>query len=128
MQKLIAICALSIITSTSYASSAKTVVQNAVGKNGTTIKVFAQFTYKIDNPTNTIQNYIGEEKIEVKGQAWRRNFLLSIPAHGKYQKSETAILNYKANQVGTFESNAYVTIVGNVGASHFATGKVIVNP
>ena len=128
MKKILAVAALLAATNVAQASNALAVIQNAQGNVNHTIKVFAQFTYDIQNPTNSYQNYAGIERIEVAGQKFENPISFSLPPRGSYRKSDPAILNFKANNVGEFKSKATISIAGNVGAAHSSNGKVTVKP
>lgn len=128
MKKLLVVGALCAFTSMAHASSALAVIQNAVGNVNHTIKIFAQFNYTIENPTNSYQNYTGIERIEVNGQKYEKPINFSLPPHGTMHKGDPAILNFNAKSVGEFKSKATIAIAGNVGAGHSANGKVTVKP
>lgn len=129
MKKLLAIAAIMVMANIAHAhSTALAVVQNASGNVGQNIKVYAQFTYTIENPTNSYQNYVGEETIEVNGHRYKNPISFSLPPHGMTKKSDPGVLNFKASQAGDFKSTARIVIAGNVGAAHYSHGKVKVNP
>ncbi len=129
MKKFIAVALMMGLSNLSYAhSQAQAVIQNSYGKVGQNVRVLAQFNYTIENPTNTYQNYAGEETIVVNGHRYRESLIFSLPPHGTISKSNPAVLTFIADRAGEFKSTATIAIAGNVGAAHTSSAKVKISP
>lgn len=129
MKKLINVFFLFILLSNiSYASMAVAVIQNAIGNVDHNIKIFSQFTYEINNTSDSYQNYIGEEMIELDGQSFKNPISFRLPPHKETRKSDPAILNYNAKKAGIYKAKASIKIIGYNGAENSNIAIVTVKP
>lgn len=144
MKKLILASCLSAICINSYAlesnviatiekipafavGQALAIPQNAHGKVGQTINVSAMYQYNITNTTNSWQNYVGVEKLEVNGKNFKNPIAFSLPPHGSKKGSDLGTLKYPATATGKFTIKATIAIAGNPGAGHSSNATLTID-